>query len=176
MVFNWVYGLALQPDREVGLESVHSVLPHRHATNPRLHIPQLKTDPTLNIGERTMKAVTILVVIFIFFVGSACAFQETMAPATKKQPAKAKPTVDCSTVGDATIAESVKNKLSNTPSLKDFTLTATAKDGKVTLTGSVKKATNKGLATAQTKRVPCVKGVDNQITVEGKPAVEKKKP
>jgi osmotically-inducible protein OsmY len=122
-----------------------------------------------------MKTVTILVVFTILFAGSALAFQETMAPATKKQPGKAKPTVDCSKVDDATLVSSVKGKLSNTPSLKEYTISVTAKDGKVTLTGAVKKATNKGLATSQTRRIPCVKGVDNQITVETKTVVGKKK-
>jgi osmotically-inducible protein OsmY len=122
-----------------------------------------------------MKTVTILVVFTILIAGSAYAFQDTMAPAAKKQPAKPKQAVDCSKVNDATLAASVKDKLSNTPSLKAYTITATAKDGKVTLTGFVKKATNKGLATSQTRRIPCVKGVDNQITVEAKPADEKKK-
>lgn len=123
-----------------------------------------------------MKKIMILVVFSILFASSAWAFQEAQAPATKKTPAKAKPSVDCSTVDDAALAASVKDKLSNTASLKDFALNATAKDGAVTLTGSVKKATNKGLATRQAKRVACVKSVDNQISIEGKPAAEMKKP
>lgn len=123
-----------------------------------------------------MKRTAILLGIFVFIVSSAFAAQESMAPATKKQPAKPKATVDCSRVDDAALAASVKEKLANTPSLKEFQLTATAKDGVITLTGSVKKPTNKGLASAQSKRIPCVKSVDNQITVEGKPAPEKRKP
>ncbi len=122
-----------------------------------------------------MKRIVILVVFSILFAGNAFAFQETTAPAAKKQPAKPKPSVDCSKVDDATLTATVKDKLSKTPSLKEYTISATAKDGKVTLTGTVKKATNKGLATAQTKRIPCVKSVDNQITVEAKPAGEIKK-
>ena len=122
-----------------------------------------------------MKKIVILVVFSILFASSAWAFQEAQAPATKKQPARPKPTVDCSTVADATLAASVKDKLSNTASLKNYTINVTAKDGTVTLTGSVKKATNKGLATRQAKRVPCVKSVDNQISIEGKLAAEMKK-
>jgi osmotically-inducible protein OsmY len=122
-----------------------------------------------------MKRTAILLGILVLVAGSAFATQETMAPAAKKQPAKAKATVDCSKVDDAALAANVKEKLANTPSLKEFTLTVAAKDGVITLTGNVKKPTNKGLASAQSKRVPCVKGVVNQISVEGKPAAEKKK-
>jgi osmotically-inducible protein OsmY len=121
-----------------------------------------------------MKKIAILIAFSILISGSALAFQETMAPATKKQAAKPKPSVDCSKVDDAMLVANVKAKLSNTASLKDYLITATAKDGKVSLTGSVKKATNKGLATRQAKRVPCVKSVDNQISIEGKPATEMK--
>jgi hypothetical protein len=121
-----------------------------------------------------MKKIAILIAFSILISGSALAFQETLAPATKKQPAKPKSAVDCSKVDNPTLAANVKDKLSNTASLKDYNITATAKDGNVTLTGSVKKATNKGLATRQTKRVPCVKSVDNQISIEGKPATEMK--
>jgi osmotically-inducible protein OsmY len=122
-----------------------------------------------------MKRTAILLGIFVFITGSVFATQETMSPGAKKQPAKAKATVDCSKVDDAALAANVKEKLANTPSLREFTLTVAAKDGLVTLTGNVKKPTNKGLASAQSKRVPCVKSVVNQITVDGKPAAEKKK-
>jgi osmotically-inducible protein OsmY len=122
-----------------------------------------------------MKRTAILLGIGLLIAGSAFATQENMAPSSKKQPARPKATVDCSRVDDATIAANVKEKLAGTPSLKEFTLSATAKDGSVTLTGQVKKPTSKGLATSQSKRVPCVKSVDNQITVEGRPAAGKKK-
>jgi osmotically-inducible protein OsmY len=123
-----------------------------------------------------MKRTAILLGIFVLITGSALAAQESMAPTAKKQPAKAKATVDCSKVDDAALATSVKEKLANTPSLKEFTLTVAAKEGVITLTGNVKKPTNKGLASAQSKRVACVRSVVNQITVEAKPAAEKKKP
>lgn len=123
-----------------------------------------------------MKKTTIMIAFFVLFASNAWAVQEGQATATKKSPAKSKPSVDCSTIDDATLAANVKDKLSNTASLKDYTFNVTAKNGAVTLTGSVKKATNKGLATRQAKRVPCVKSVDNQISIEGKPAAEMKKP
>lgn len=122
-----------------------------------------------------MKRTAILLGILVLAAGSAFAKQENLTPATKKQPAKAKATVDCSKVEDAALGASVKDKLANTPSLKEFSITVVAKDGVITLTGNVKKPTNKGLASAQSKRVPCVKSVVNQISVEGKPAAEKKK-
>ena len=123
-----------------------------------------------------MKRIAILVVFSILIASSVVAYQETTAPATKKQPAKPKATVDCSKVDDATLAVNVKDKLSNTPSLKSFNITAASKGGTVMLSGSVSKPTNKGLAARQTKRVPCVKSVDNQISIEGKAAPPEKKP
>ena len=77
-----------------------------------------------------------------------------------------KATVDCSTMNDAGITASVKDRISNTASLKDFNINVTTAGGNVTLTGSVKTGANKGLATRQAKRVPCVKNVDNQLMVE----------
>jgi osmotically-inducible protein OsmY len=83
------------------------------------------------------------------------------------KPAKTKPAaVDCSTTTDAQITENVKAKFSATATLKDQTINVATSGGVVTLTGSV-KGNHKGLATLQAKRVPCVKKVDNQITVEG---------
>jgi osmotically-inducible protein OsmY len=120
-----------------------------------------------------MKKIAILLAFSFLFASATLAYQETTQP-TAKKPAKPKVTVDCTKVDDASLTTSVKEKLANTASLKGFTINVSVKDGVVTLTGTVKKPTNKGLATSQTKRVPCVKKVDNQITVEAKPAEEKK--
>jgi len=84
------------------------------------------------------------------------------------KPVKAKPaTVDCSTATDSQITENVKAKFAATASLKDHSINVATSGGLVTLTGSVKKGNQKGLATLQAKRVSCVKKVDNQIAVEG---------
>ena len=84
------------------------------------------------------------------------------------KPAKTNPAaVDCSTTTDAQITENVKAKFAGTASLKDQTINVATSGGVVTLTGSVKKGNQKGLATLQAKRIPCVKKVDNQITMEG---------
>ena len=84
------------------------------------------------------------------------------------KPVKAKPVpVDCSTTTDAQITENVKAKFAATASLKDQSINVATSGGLVTLTGSVKKGNQKGLATLQAKRVSCVKKVDNQIAVEG---------
>ena len=80
----------------------------------------------------------------------------------------AKTAVDCTGVDDAKISADVREKLSNTPSLKEFKIDVASNGGTVTLTGSVKTGLNKGLASSQAKRVPCVKKVDNKLTVEGK--------
>ncbi|MEK6287559.1 MAG: BON domain-containing protein [Acidobacteriota bacterium] len=109
-----------------------------------------------------MKRIPIFV-LALFLATSAVWAQNKNA-----KPAKAKPAaVDCSATTDAQITENVKAKLAGTASLKDQTINAATSGGEVTLTGSVKKGNQKGLATMQAKRVPCVKKVDNQITVEG---------
>ena len=80
---------------------------------------------------------------------------------------KPKAAVDCSTVSDAKITEDVKGRLAKAPSLKDLTINVAVSAGAVTLTGSAKSGTQKGTATRVAKSVPCVKKVDNQMTVEG---------
>lgn len=83
------------------------------------------------------------------------------------KPAKTKPAaVDCATTTDAQITENVKAKLAATATLKDQAINVATSGGVVTLTGSV-KGNHKGLASLQARRVPCVKKVNNQITVEG---------
>ena len=121
-----------------------------------------------------MKKLLAGFVVVLLFSVSVCAAQETMAPAKTKKAAP-KEAVDCSKIDDAGLAAKVKEKLASTPSLKDYSLSATASGGTVTLTGTVKKGYNKGTATLQAKRVPCVKKVDNKITVEApaKPATSK---
>ncbi|HKP84554.1 MAG TPA: BON domain-containing protein [Blastocatellia bacterium] len=104
-----------------------------------------------------MKRILITLVVLLF-VSSAFATQN------KNAAPKAAP-VDCSAVDDASLAANVKDKLSKTPSLKDANIDATASGGTVTLRGSLSKPQLKGVATNQAKRVPCVKKVDNQITV-----------
>ena len=127
-----------------------------------------------------MKKLVAGIVVSLLFSLSVFAMQETMAPAKTKKAAP-KETVDCTKLDDAGLAAKVKEKLANTPSLKEYSLNVTASGGTVTLTGMVKKGYNKGTATSQAKRVACVKKVDNQITVEtaakppkSKPAAEKK--
>ena len=104
----------------------------------------------------------LIILVVLLFVSSAFATQN------KSETPKAAP-VDCSAVNDATLAASVKDKLSKTPSLKDASIDVTASDGTVTLKGSLSKPQLKGVATNQVKRVPCVKKVDNQITVPKAP-------
>ncbi|MFY9557678.1 MAG: BON domain-containing protein [Blastocatellia bacterium] len=105
----------------------------------------------------------LITALALFLVSGAVWAQNKNA-----KPAKAKPVAtDCSSTTDAQITESVKTKLAGTASLKDQAINAATSGGVVTLTGSVKKGNQKGLASMQTKRVSCVKKVDNQITVEG---------
>ena len=111
-----------------------------------------------------MKRILVTVVVLLL-VSSAFATQNKNAKPKAPKPAP----VDCSTVDDATLAANVKDKLSKTPSLKDATIDVTASGGTVTLKGSLSKPQLKGVATNQAKRVPCVKKVDNQITVPKAP-------
>jgi osmotically-inducible protein OsmY len=84
-----------------------------------------------------------------------------------KKPKNAKPAaVDCSRVDDATITSKVKQRLANTASLKDVPIVVETREGAVTLSGTIKSGGLKGVATMQTRRVDCVKSVNNQLTVE----------
>lgn len=74
--------------------------------------------------------------------------------------------VDCSRVDDAAITSSVKERFSKSPALKDAGIGVETKDGVVTLTGKVKSGGLKGVATRVTRRVDCVKKVDNRLSVE----------
>jgi osmotically-inducible protein OsmY len=120
-----------------------------------------------------MRRSTIFVVFLILCANGFLLAQGNQSSSKPKKVVQ-KTDTDCSKIDDAALAANVKDKIAATPSLKDASINVTAKDGTVTLSGSVKKPTNKGLATLQAKRVPCVRKVDNQLTVEGKPAVEKK--
>ncbi len=112
-----------------------------------------------------MKKTCVILALSLLFSLSVFAVQETKTPPTTKKAAPKEP-VDCSKVDDAALAAKVKEKLANTPSLKTYSLNVTASGGTVTLTGTVKTGYNKGTATRQVKRVPCVQKVDNKITVE----------
>ena len=108
----------------------------------------------------------LIVLLSLLLVSSAFAGQNSNTKTAKKPKAEKAAPVDCATVDDATITANVKDKLSKTPSLKDATINVDTREGVVTLTGMVKMGRNKGLATLQTKRVACVKKVDNQLGVE----------
>lgn len=106
------------------------------------------------------------ILLSILLASSAFAAQNSNSSATKKPKAEKAAPVDCSTVDDATITTNVKDKLAKTPSLKEATINVATTGGVVTLTGMVKMGRNKGLATLQTRRVACVKKVENQLSVE----------
>lgn len=105
----------------------------------------------------------IMITVLALFLGTSAVWAQNK----NVKPAKAKPApADCSATTDAQITDNVKAKLGGTASLKDQTINVATSAGVVTLTGSVKKGIQKGLATRQAQRVPCVKKVENQITVE----------
>ena len=122
-----------------------------------------------------MKRVPVVLALLMLVSVAFAAQNKNAKPSRKPKP----PKVDCSTVSDSKITDDVKAKLAKAASLKDLTINVATSAGIVTLTGSAKKATQKGTATRVAKSVPCVKKVDNQMTVEGaapkKPATPKNK-
>lgn len=121
------------------------------------------------------KVITALLLSMLLSI-TALAGQYTNTSAKPKPKPKPKPVVDCSTVDDAKITQDVQDRLSKAASLKDFTITAATTGGAVTLTGGVKTSRNKATATRVAKAAPCVKKVDNQLTVETPSAPPKKNP
>ena len=118
-----------------------------------------------------MKRLLLVSFLSLALVGGVFAAQNKNAkPPAKPKPAKAAP----APVDDASITAAVKDKLSKSASLKTAGIDATTKDGVVTLTGKVKTGGLKGAATNLAKSVKGVKKVDNQITVEAKPAAANK--
>lgn len=120
-----------------------------------------------------MKAITMLV-LSLALVGGTFASQDNSKSQPKPKTEKAA-MVDCSAATDDSITASVKEKLSKTASLKSANIEVATKEGAVTLTGRVKTSGLKGVATRMTKRVDCVKKVDNQLSVEqpSKPGAKK---
>ena len=117
-----------------------------------------------------MKRSIVVLLLSLALISVAFAAQNKNA----KAPAKPAPKAAPAPVDDASITAAVKDKLSKTKSLKDAGIDATTKDGVVTLTGKVKTGGLKGAATNVAKSVKGVKKVDNQITVEAKPAAANK--
>lgn len=115
---------------------------------------------------KSMKRMSITVLVLLV-MSTAVWAQNTNTGNKNAKPAKPKPAVDCSTVSDAKITEDVKARLAKAPSLKDLSINVATSAGVVTLTGSAKSGTQKGTATRVAKSIPCVKKVDNQMTVEG---------
>lgn len=113
-----------------------------------------------------MKSITISLFLCLILATTAFTAQDDSAKAAKKPKAEKAAPPDCSTVTDAAITDTVKDKLSKTASLKDAAIRVETREGVVTLTGKVKTAGLKGVATRMTRRVDCVKKVDNQLSYE----------
>jgi hypothetical protein len=67
---------------------------------------------------------------------------------------------------DETIAKDVQNKVATDPETKDSQVEVTAKEGKVTLSGTVKSPTAQQKAEQIAREEPGATGVDDQTTVE----------
>ena len=116
-----------------------------------------------------MKRLLLAVFLSLFFTGSLAIAQEGLprppAKSVKSVSGQAEP-VDCGSVNDAGITSSVKERFAKSPALKDAGIGIDTRNGVVTLTGKVKTGALKGVATRVTRRVNCVKRVDNQLGVE----------
>ncbi len=121
-----------------------------------------------------MKRVTIILLALLVFATAGIA-QDDSSNSPKKSKSAKPAAVNCSAFNDAAMTSKVKERLANTASLKEVPITVETKDGVVTLSGSVKSGGLKGVATMQSRRVPCVKSVNNQLSVEqGKQNTKKK--
>jgi hypothetical protein len=145
-------------------------LPHnmrlslQEVADGRFHATAQPLNP--NTKRRSFMKRILIVLLSLVVSISAIAAQNSNSKTSKKPKAEKAAPVDCSTVDDAAITANVKSKLSSTPSLKDATINVGTRGAVVTLTGTVKMGRNKGLATLQSKRVACVKKVENQLSVE----------
>ena len=72
---------------------------------------------------------------------------------------------------DDTIAKDIQNKVATDPAIKDARLNVVAKDGKVTLSGSVSDPTTQQKVEQIAHEEPGVAGVDDQTTVGSEPAM-----
>jgi hyperosmotically inducible protein len=72
-----------------------------------------------------------------------------------------------SLVDDATIVTKVKSQLAADDEIKALAIDVDAKDGMVTLTGSVPNDAAKDRAADIVKNTEGIKGLDNQLTVKG---------
>ena len=120
---------------------------------------------------------TIFFVALMLLVGGALAENSN----TAKPTSKPKPKVDCSRTDDATITNNVKERvlsLSDLSAKYQIELTQAnnvfTRAGVVTLRGTVKNETQKATVGRIAKSVPCVKKVENKITVEKPPAPKPK--
>ncbi|HEU4390131.1 MAG TPA: BON domain-containing protein [Blastocatellia bacterium] len=113
-----------------------------------------------------MKRILAFFCAILVLAGAALAQNSNTAKRTPKAPPP--PPVDCSKATDADVTADVKAKLAKAPSLKDTMIDVAASAGVVTLTGTVKKSTQKGTATRVAKLGKCVKKVENKLTIEKK--------
>jgi osmotically-inducible protein OsmY len=89
----------------------------------------------------------------------------SLAMPPRKSTSHKQATVSTAKVDDATLAKNVEARLVKTKSLKDIGIHVQASSGVVTLTGTVPKWWQKGVATRETKTVAGVKKIDNQLKI-----------
>jgi hyperosmotically inducible protein len=105
----------------------------------------------------------LITVTLLLLGGTATAWSAgAAAPKTGKSKAQAAATAN---VSDSAITEGVEARLAKTRSLKTVPIHVETKDGVVTLTGTVQKWWQKGVATREAKRVAGVKKVSDQLKI-----------
>ncbi len=113
-----------------------------------------------------MKRVFLVVLLCLAFVSvsHAQALKNLGDKVTDKATTAAKDKAN-EAADDTAITADVKLKISNTASLKDSKIEVSTTGGVVTLTGEVKNAQTKGVATKVVKSVKGVKSVENKLTI-----------
>ncbi|HYP26661.1 MAG TPA: BON domain-containing protein [Blastocatellia bacterium] len=113
-----------------------------------------------------MKRLLLAVFLCLFLTASLAPAQDGPSKPSRKSGSGQAEQVDCSAVNDSGITSSVKERIAKSPALRDAGIGVDTQNGVVTLTGKVKTGGLKGVATRLTRRVNCVRKVENQLTVE----------
>ncbi|HVF91816.1 MAG TPA: BON domain-containing protein [Blastocatellia bacterium] len=113
-----------------------------------------------------MKRLLLAVFLCLYFTCGYAVAQDGSSKSSGKSGSGQGEQVDCSAVNDSGITSSVKERFAKSPALKDAGIGVDTRNGVVTLTGRVKNGGLKGVATRVTKRINCVRKVDNQLSVE----------
>lgn len=86
-------------------------------------------------------------------------------PAPRARKTSSRPAAAATNVPDTTITKDVEARLARMRSLKNVPIHVETQNGVVTLTGTVRTAGSKGVATRETRMIAGVKRVNNQLNI-----------